>query len=78
MAARLHEDGTAQLARSTGEEKQPQLARLADLQAHHADESPAMLECLQQAAITNQNVFDVQLGAARCCLLGRFLTRCLR
>ncbi len=30
-----------------------------------------MLQRLQQAVIANQNVFDVLMGAVRCCSLGR-------
>ncbi len=60
-----------ELARSTDEEKQSQLARLADFQARHAGASPAMLERLQQAVIANQNVFDVLIDAVRCCSLGQ-------
>jgi methylmalonyl-CoA mutase len=42
---------TLELARSTEEEKQSQLARLADFQARHAAEAPAMLQRLRQAVI---------------------------
>ncbi len=69
-----HEDAAAQtieLARSTSEEKESQLARLADFHAHHAGESPAMLKRLQQAVIANQNVFEVLMDAVRCCSLGQ-------
>jgi isobutyryl-CoA mutase len=60
-----------ELARSTEEEKQSQLARLADFQQRHAAESPAMLARLQQAVIANDNVFDVLMDAVRCCSLGQ-------
>ncbi len=59
------------LARSTEEEKQSQLARLADFHARHAAESPAMLERLQQAVIDGGNVFGVLMDAVRCCSLGQ-------
>ena len=62
---------TIELARSTDEEKQSQLARLADFQARHAAESPALLKRLQQAVIDNQNVFEVLMDAVRCCSLGQ-------
>ncbi len=59
------------LARSTEAEKQSQLKRLADFQARHAKESPAMLRRLQQAVIDNRNVFDVLMDAVRVCSLGQ-------
>ena len=60
-----------ELARSTDEEKQSQLKRLADFHADHAAEAPAMLERLKQAVIANANVFDVLMDAVRCCSLGQ-------
>ena len=60
-----------ELARSTDAEKQSQLKRLAEFQALHAAESPAMLARLKQAVIANQNVFDVLMQAVRCCSLGQ-------
>ncbi len=69
-----HEDPNPkqiELARSTTEEKESQLARLADFHARHAAESPAMLKRLQQAVIDNGNVFAVLMEAVRCCSLGQ-------
>jgi methylmalonyl-CoA mutase len=60
-----------ELARSTEEEKQSQLARLADFHARHAREASAMLERLQQAVIDNRNVFEVLMDAVRVCSLGQ-------
>ena len=60
-----------ELARSTDEEKQSQLKRLADFHALHASESPAMLKRLQQAVIENKNVFEVLMDAVRVCSLGQ-------
>ncbi len=60
-----------ELARSTDDEKQNQLKRLADFHATHAKESPAMLKRLQQAVIENKNVFDVLMDAVRVCSLGQ-------
>lgn len=60
-----------ELARSTEEEKQSQLKRLADFHAHHAGKAPAMLKRLQQAVIDNQNVFEVLMDAVRVCSLGQ-------
>ena len=60
-----------ELARSTDEEKQGQLKRLADFHQRHAAESPAMLKRLQQAVIANANVFEVLMDAVRVCSLGQ-------
>ena len=60
-----------ELARSTDEEKQGQLKRLAGFHALHASESPAMLKRLQQAVIENKNVFEVLMDAVRVCSLGQ-------
>ena len=60
-----------ELARSTEEEKQSQLARLADFHTRHAAEAPAMLERLQQTVIDNGNVFEVLMDAVRVCSLGQ-------
>jgi methylmalonyl-CoA mutase len=60
-----------ELARSTDEEKQSQLSRLADFHARHTSESPAMLQRLQQAVIDNKNVFEVLMEAVHCCSLGQ-------
>jgi methylmalonyl-CoA mutase len=60
-----------ELARSTDEEKQSQLHRLADFHTRHAAESPAALKRLQQAVIDNQNVFEVLMDAVRVCSLGQ-------
>jgi methylmalonyl-CoA mutase len=60
-----------ELARSTEEEKQSQLQRLADFHARHTQEAPAMLQRLQQAVIDNGNVFAVLMDAVRVCSLGQ-------
>ncbi|MBQ0959300.1 cobalamin-dependent protein [Ideonella sp. 4Y11] len=60
-----------ELARSTEEEKQSQLQRLADFHARHADEAPVQLARLKQAVIENGNVFNVLMDAVRCCSLGQ-------
>jgi methylmalonyl-CoA mutase len=60
-----------ELARSTEEEKQSQLKRLADFHTRHAAEAPAMLQRLQQAVIENRNVFEVLMDAVRVCSLGQ-------
>jgi len=62
---------TLELARSTDEEKQSQLKRLAEFHARHAAESPVMLQRLKDAVIANANVFEVLMQAVRCCSLGQ-------
>jgi methylmalonyl-CoA mutase len=60
-----------ELARSTEEEKQNQLKRLAGFHALHAAESPAMLKRLQQSVIENSNVFEVLMVVGCVCSLGQ-------
>jgi methylmalonyl-CoA mutase len=60
-----------QLARSTEEEKQSQLRRLADFHAQHAEEAPAMLQRLQQAVVRDENVFATLMDAVQVCSLGQ-------
>ncbi|MGE5161751.1 MAG: fused isobutyryl-CoA mutase/GTPase IcmF, partial [Betaproteobacteria bacterium] len=60
-----------ELARSTEEEKQSQLARLQDFHKRHAKEAPKALKKLQQAVIHNENVFAVLMDAVRVCSLGQ-------
>ena len=60
-----------ELARSTDEEKQSQLKRLADFQARNAAQASSMLQRLQQAVIDNENVFAVLMDAVRVCSLGQ-------
>jgi methylmalonyl-CoA mutase len=60
-----------ELARSTDEEKQGQLARLQDFRERHGAESGPMLKRLQRAVIDNANVFEVLMSAVRVCSLGQ-------
>ncbi len=60
----------AELARSSDAEKQDQLARLVAFRARHADESPAALDRLRQAALAGENLFTVLSDVVRCCTLG--------
>jgi len=60
-----------ELARSTDDEKQSQLKRLADFHNLHVNDSPAMLKRLQKAVIANKNVFEVLMDAVRVCSLGQ-------
>jgi methylmalonyl-CoA mutase len=62
---------TLELARSTEEEKQNQLKRLADFQERNKRQAPEMLEKLKRAVIENGNVFEVLMDAVRVCSLGQ-------
>ncbi|MBI3094512.1 MAG: methylmalonyl-CoA mutase, partial [Rhodocyclales bacterium] len=69
-----HGSGVAseiELARSTDDEKQSQLQRLADFQQRNAGETEACLVRLRQAVIDNSNVFAVMMDAVRHCSLGQ-------
>jgi methylmalonyl-CoA mutase len=59
------------LARSTDEEKESQLARLADFHRRHAGEAAAALARLQQVVIENGNVFAELVNTVRMCSLGQ-------
>jgi methylmalonyl-CoA mutase len=59
------------LIRSTEEEKQSQLKRLAEFHRRHERESGPMLRRLQQAVIRNENVFAVLMDAVRVASLGQ-------
>jgi methylmalonyl-CoA mutase len=59
-----------ELARSTDDEKQSQLRRLAEFQQRNAAERPAMLARLQAAALAGDNLFEVLMDAVRVCTLG--------
>ena len=60
-----------EMARSSEEEKQSQLARLRDFQQRNADQAPLWLARLQQTVIDNGNVFAVLIDAVRYCSLGQ-------
>ena len=60
-----------ELARSSGEEKEGQLARLASFQARHAGERDAMVKRLREAVIHDGNVFSVLMDAVHCLSLGQ-------
>jgi methylmalonyl-CoA mutase len=60
-----------ELARSTDEEKQSQLKRLADYHTRHQSQAPEVLAELQQAVIRDENVFAKLMEAARVCSLGQ-------
>ena len=60
-----------ELARSSDDEKQDQINRLADFQLRHKDEAPAALQRVRQAAINGDNVFAALIDAAEYCSLGQ-------
>jgi methylmalonyl-CoA mutase len=59
-----------ELARSTEEEKQSQLARLEGFHQEHTGQRPLALERLREAALGEGNVFEVLMDAVRSCSLG--------
>jgi methylmalonyl-CoA mutase len=60
-----------ELARSTDDEKQSQLQRLADFHAAHSDAAKQSLAALQEAVIRDENVFAQLMAAVRVCSLGQ-------
>lgn len=60
-----------ELARSTNEEKQSQIRRLREFHQRHASDSDQAIARLKQAAINNENVFEVLMEAVQCCSLGQ-------
>ncbi|MDQ2753960.1 MAG: methylmalonyl-CoA mutase family protein, partial [Actinomycetota bacterium] len=62
---------TVELARSTDDEKQSQLCRLREFQDRHAEERPAVLRRLKEAALAGDNVFAVLMDAVRYASLGQ-------
>ena len=60
-----------ELARSTEEEKQSQIKRLAEFQQRNASEAADALDRLRQAATNNENVFAELMNAVRYCSLGQ-------
>ena len=59
------------LIRSSEDEKQSQLKRLADFQQRNAYQSGVSLAKLKQAVIDNQNVFVAMMEAVCHCSLGQ-------
>ncbi len=62
------------LARSTDDEKQSQLKRLAGFQERNADDASAALARLKRTVIENGNVFAELMGTVRSCSLGQITT----
>ncbi len=59
------------LTRSTSEEKDDQIRRLAEFQGRHAGEAPAMIRRLGDAALAGENLFEVLMDAVRVLSLGQ-------
>lgn len=62
---------SVELARSTEEEKESQLSRLAAFHKAHAGTSAHTLGQLKVAVLENRNVFAVLMQAVRVCSLGQ-------
>jgi len=62
------------LTRSTEEEKQAQIAGLADLHKTHAAQSPAALEALKDTARRGGNMFAALMECVKTCSLGQIST----
>ncbi|MFC4114897.1 fused isobutyryl-CoA mutase/GTPase IcmF [Nonomuraea zeae] len=60
-----------ELARGTEEEKRSQLDRLHAFHERNRSEAPALLARLREAAMSEENAFDVLMEAARGCSLGQ-------
>ncbi|MEP6679330.1 MAG: methylmalonyl-CoA mutase family protein, partial [Betaproteobacteria bacterium] len=60
-----------ELARSTDDEKQSQLQRLADFRTRNEGEAGAALARLKQTVVDNGNVFAELMNTVRVCSLGQ-------
>ena len=60
-----------ELARSTTEEKESQIARLKSFKEKNAEASTVALQRLRDAAINGENVFAELMNAVRVCSLGQ-------
>ena len=64
-------NATLELRRSTDEEKNEQILRLADFHARHGKESPSALKRLQDVALSGGNIFGELLETVKSCSLGQ-------
>jgi methylmalonyl-CoA mutase len=62
---------TPELARATTEEKEGQIRRLADFHARHAEDAPAALADLREAALRGDNIFEALMRTVRGASLGQ-------
>jgi methylmalonyl-CoA mutase len=62
---------TLELARATSEEKEGQIRRLAEFHTRHADDAPAALAELREAALRGDNIFEALMRTVRSASLGQ-------
>jgi isobutyryl-CoA mutase len=60
-----------EVIRATEDEKQYQIAMLADLHRANAHRSPALMRQLQETAVQNGNLFDTLMAVTKACSLGQ-------
>ena len=72
----VEEPFSLELSRATEEEKESQLARLADFEKRNEKEAPAALERLQRVVLSGDNIFGELMNTVRTCSLGQ-ITRAL-
>jgi methylmalonyl-CoA mutase len=60
-----------EVIRATEEEKEAQIATVENLRSAYADEAAKAIKDLQQAAIRNENMFEVLMEATKYCSLGQ-------
>ena len=65
------EEQTIELARSTTDEKESQIARLEAFKSNHASEASVSIEKLKAVAMANGNVFAELVEAVQHCSLGQ-------
>jgi len=62
---------SGKVIRATEEEKEAQIATVENLQKAYPDESATWLRKLQEAAIKNENMFEMLMEATKYCSLGQ-------
>ncbi|HRH69848.1 MAG TPA: methylmalonyl-CoA mutase family protein, partial [Flavobacteriales bacterium] len=60
-----------EVIRATEEEKEAQIGTVENLRAAYSDEAAKAIKDLQQAAIKNENMFEVLMEATKYCSLGQ-------
>jgi methylmalonyl-CoA mutase len=60
-----------EVIRSTTEEKEKQISNVQAFQEHHASEAQQALNHLKQVAVSDGNIFDALMEAAKVCSLGQ-------
>ncbi len=60
-----------EVIRATEEEKEAQIGTVENLRTAYADEVAKAIKDLQQAAIRNENIFEVLMEATKYCSLGQ-------